>query len=480
MIVDLNAPIEVNTFGFNIPSREFVISAQITRDKRMPLVDEFVLRTLNIVGKISVARLARFFTFDGPELGIALADLQARSLVVLEGEDVSLHSTAKELFRAASDKEHPTIATVEEFHASVWFDLISQGLIARKGPHNARNLIALKTGRSDLNVGEDFARAAFDENFHDYLRRVRNIKNADGWSLYSILDVQTGRYSYSPWPAREVLVPGTNPRLEPILVSDEENRTPRLRRLMTAMADELQAIGPPPSSAAAREEYGRLLGSDSLRKAVQGDGYFDLPQWLATQYGQDMGPTAAVIGYPYLQRNVRQLTNALLSGNAKAGPGPVEVFWFRPGGTAWGMTEDLNACLRELRASLRQLGAARVSTTLLVPSSVPPRVTRAFDRIFDRGFQVPPNRLPASLEILLIPQLATVVCAGVSLSSSVDIPIGTSTVERNLLKRVEERLSLQELLRASTLLWPRGRGSSEKSADADLEGEGAAGSPRAA
>lgn len=456
MSLDLNSPIEVNTFGFNIPSREFVISAQITRDKRMPLVDEFVLRALNVVERISVAKLAKFFTFDGPELAIALADLQARSLVVVNGEEVSLHTSAKELFRTAADKERPTIAAVEEFHANVWFDLISQGLIARKGAHNARNLIPLKAGRADLEVGEDFARQAFDANFHDYLRKVRGIKSADQWSLYSILDVQTGRYSFAQWHGRELLVLGTAPKLESVLVPDDENRTPRMNKLTAAMADELADVGAPPASAAARDEYGRLLGSDSLRRAVQRDGYMDLIQWLGTQNLSETGPTSAIVGYPYIQRNVRQIVGALLSNSVKVPESSVEIFWLRPGGTSWGITEDLNGCLRELRAALRQLGCSQVFTTLVVPSSVAARsALRSFDRIFDRGLQLPANSVPASLELLVIPQVAAVVCSAVSLSSNVDVPVGTVTVDRNLLGRVEERANFKELMKASTLLWPK-------------------------
>lgn len=473
MSLDLNAPIEVNTFGFNIPSREFVISAQITRDKRMPLVDEFLLRALNLVENISVAKLAKFFTFEGPELAIALADLQARGLVVLKDEEVSLHTSAKELFRTATDKEQPTIATVEEFHANVWFDLISQGIVARRGSHNARNLIPLKPARSDLDVGADFAREAFDANFHDFLRRVRGIKNADQWSLYSILDVQTGRYSFSQWTGRELLMLGAVPKLEPVLVPEEENRTPRLKRLAAAMADELQHVGAPPASAAARDEYSRLLGSDSLRRATQPDGYFDLAQWLGTQNVIGTGPTNAIVGYPYVQRNIRELIGALSASGVKANPSPVEIFWLRPGGTSWGITEDLNACLRELRAALRQLGCAEVRTTLIVPTSVPSKYAlRSFERIFDRGMQLPANSLPASLELLVIPQIAAVVCAAVSLSSNVDVPVGTVTIDRNLLQRVEERANLQELTRTSTLLWPRAdSGRARRRRDA-VEGDG--------
>ena len=83
--VDLDRAIQTKTFGFNVPCRQFVISAQITKDRRMPLVDEFILRALNIVETVSVSRLSRYFGFDGADLGIALADLQSRSLVTVSG-----------------------------------------------------------------------------------------------------------------------------------------------------------------------------------------------------------------------------------------------------------------------------------------------------------------------------------------------------------------------------------------------------------
>jgi hypothetical protein len=44
--LDFSEPTQLRPFGFNVPCREFIIVAQVTRDKRMPVVDEFVLKAL--------------------------------------------------------------------------------------------------------------------------------------------------------------------------------------------------------------------------------------------------------------------------------------------------------------------------------------------------------------------------------------------------------------------------------------------------
>jgi hypothetical protein len=459
--VDLDQPIIVNTFGFNIPCQEFVISAQITRDKRMPMVDEFVLRALFVVEKIAISKLAKFFTFEGAELAIALADLQSRSLVNIEGEDVSLHASAKELFRAAADKESPTLIAAEEFHANVWFDLVSQSLIVRRGPHHARNLLTLKA-RSGLDLGTDFARQAFDQNFHEFLRKVRGIKNPEQWNLYAILDVQNGRHSSAQWPAQEVLKWGATPKLERVLVPEDEDRVRGLQHLVAAMADEMRDVSGPNASTAARDEYGRLFGGDSLGATLHSDGYVDLERWLASQNTDELASTQALVGFPYIARNAKSLANLIANGDRGSAGESAQIVWLRPGGSNWGLTEDLNDFLGEVRAALRHRGVTQFSTTLLIPSSVPTRSAKVFDRIFDSGVHLPPSSLSNGLEVLLIPNVAAIVSVTVALAAKVSVPVGTVTTERQLLKRIEERSRLVELCELGETLWHRGRSKKER------------------
>lgn len=93
-----NNTFETNTFGFNLPCRQFVIAAERTKERRLPMVDEFILRTLLVVKSISADRLARFFGFEGRDLGIAVSDLQSRSLVTVDGDNLGLHPRRRRCF----------------------------------------------------------------------------------------------------------------------------------------------------------------------------------------------------------------------------------------------------------------------------------------------------------------------------------------------------------------------------------------------
>jgi hypothetical protein len=443
MSIDVSEPMVINTFGFNVPSREFVISAQITRDKRMPLVDEFILRALNIVESVNVAKFSRFFGFEGPDLGIALADLQGRSLVKLTGDEVALHPAAKELFRTAANKSTPTLASVEDFHARVWFDLVSQGMVEFKGMHNARNLLNLKAARVNLDFGPDFAREAFDANFRDYLRRFRKIRTADQWNLYSILDVQPARFSNAQLAGREILTLHPRPRLENVLLSEESERTPRVRRLMEAMAAELSLLSVPTSSSATREEYGRLVGSDALKRCTQADGFLNLAEWVEDQEKASHATCQPLVGNFYPLGNRRSFLTMLGQLGSLSAHGTFDVIWLRPGGSAWGVSEDIGDFLADLRATLKQSAkpATDVNFTLMSPASVAVKFARSFERLFDRGLQLPASSVPAGLEVLVIPGVAVMVSAVVPLSSDVDVPIGLMTTDPLLVARIEERAS---------------------------------------
>jgi hypothetical protein len=48
MADEARQPVTVCTYGFNVPCRRFLIRANVTRDRRLPVVDEFVLRTLKL------------------------------------------------------------------------------------------------------------------------------------------------------------------------------------------------------------------------------------------------------------------------------------------------------------------------------------------------------------------------------------------------------------------------------------------------
>ncbi|MDU3047219.1 hypothetical protein, partial [Bradyrhizobium sp.] len=102
MTVDADR-ILVDTTGFRIPCRRFSFVLNVSRDRRLPVVDEFVLRLLKMFDRIPVQRLRRFFGFSVREMEVVLKDLGARGHILLDGDLVSLDPAAEELFSSSSD-----------------------------------------------------------------------------------------------------------------------------------------------------------------------------------------------------------------------------------------------------------------------------------------------------------------------------------------------------------------------------------------
>lgn len=448
---------QTNTFGFNLPCRQFAISAEITRDRRMPMVDEFILRALNIVESISAARLARFFGFDGRDLGIAVADLQARNLVNVEGENLVLHPLAKELFRTSGDA-NPTITTSEPIRALVWFDLITKCMVGSRGLRNVQHLIQLRLPPGRDSFDKDAAGKAFDANFRDYLRVVQNKKNADQWNLYSILDVHPGRYSYAQIGGSEQLLLGTTPKLETTLLPTELDNVPRTRQLTDAMAAELRRLDFVETSGAARADFSRILNSDSIGRSIKHDGFVDLNEWLRLESLTDEGRSTPFVGHPYTERNRRSLASLLgRTEIQRTADEPWELWWLRPGGSKWGATEDLPALLEYLRGTVRgwTRGSGTLATTLVVPAGVPAKSALSFQRVFDRGLHAKAGKSSVALEVLAIPGVLAVVTVVVALSPTVSVPIGCMTTDPARVARVIEASRLDSSIAEAMSLWSR-------------------------
>ncbi|MDU0959188.1 MAG: hypothetical protein E7A86_29100, partial [Bradyrhizobium sp.] len=127
MTVDADR-ILVDTTGFRIPCRRFSFVLNVSRDRRLPVVDEFVLRLLKMFDRIPVQRLRRFFGFSVREMEVVLKDLGARGHILLDGDLVSLDPAAEELFSSSSDGM-PRIVSIETWNETVSFDMVASTIL---------------------------------------------------------------------------------------------------------------------------------------------------------------------------------------------------------------------------------------------------------------------------------------------------------------------------------------------------------------
>jgi hypothetical protein len=470
--LDLSRPFTVRSFGFNIPCRRFVLAAKVTRDRRMPLVDEFVLRALKLADQLTLSRLARFFGFSTGEVQIVVADLVARSLVVLDGENVRLHQSANEMFRTSPDGV-PTVLEVESWVENLWFDLISKSMILRE-IRRGSNLVEIAPPDTRESVSAEFARAAFEENFREYLKNYRKIHNPDALSLYAVTDVQPGQYGHVAVAGTEELVLYPEPKLQPSLLEIEGDRPQRARKLIEAMRRAYDELTHPESSAAARTEYSKLVGSDSLQNASFPNGHLDLQKWQQLEVAECPPGTGILLGSSYIERN-RQLCRSLVeergaSGGQSARGLPPELLWFRPTGSSWGASEDLRAMLADLRAAARAFSEGRASprATLIFPAAERASHPKRFNRLFDAGLLAPPGYLPTAVEVLILRGVFAATLVWVPLAESCGVWVGRATNRPDDLATIETRLQLTDLERQSTRLWPEaGKGVSRGEAGDD-------------
>lgn len=431
--VDLRKPLAVRTFGFNIPCREFVINAQVSRDKRMPMVDEFVLRAIHLCERVTPARLAAFFGLDLQELEIVLSDLQTRGLILAEENELLLHPSASELFRA-SPAGTPTILEVEAFPSRVWFDLISQSIVVWQGLHNVRNLVELKSTFVVKDVAVEFARAAFQDNFRDYLQRFRKVGNVDQWHLYAITDVEAGKFSFAQMTGREELDLSPIPRLSSSLDNTEADQPEKIRLLTDAMVKAFSDLVEPEPSISARGEYGKLMDS-TPSAATSPDGTTSLERWVELQQGND-ATSRSLIGTSYLDRNRRAISGLIPEDLDIPEDSVLPIVWYRPGGTAWGRSEDLQAALADFRSALRQKKSRDITTAMVFPSVTSKETSRRFERLFDSGLTAPAAMLSPAIEVIWIAGIVAVVSVLVELRTGVSVWIGCATSDRQKIQKI--------------------------------------------
>lgn len=442
MAINLSGTLTTNTFGFNVPCRQFIIGAQVTRDKRMPVVDEFVLRALRVCERVPESRLSAYFGFTKGELQTVLADLAARTLIVMDKNDVLLHPSAAEMFRTSAP-DTATIMEVDDWVAWLWFDLISQNMINPQGLRRGKNLIEIRVPVAERTLAEDFAREAFQSNFKDYLRVVKKIYNPENLSLYAITDVQPGRFGFVPIAGKEELSFEAGPKLTTNVLEGYEERPQRLRLLTDAMSGALRDLGFAEASAAARSDFERLSGA-VFGSAWSGDA-LDLPRWIEHQ-GDAEGEQQSItlVGAAYVEANRRAFCTMLAASGALeriTDRSSLEVVWFRPAGRAWGVSDDLRLMLADVRATVRKVcGAdAALGSCLVVPAALRGDKPRRFDRIFSRAVVAPPGFLSPALELILLPGVAAIVLITARLSERVSVLVGKATCRIEDVVRIEQR-----------------------------------------
>lgn len=454
-------PITICTYGFNVPCRRFLISANVTRDRQLPVVDEFVLRTLKLCESVPVKRLGAYFGFSNSETDAVVGDLVNRGLVVVDGDAASLHPSAHQMFRGADDGM-PRVQEIDPWVDRLWFDLVSRNMMAPDRSRPLPNLINLRSDGMARDLPTSFARKAFEENFPEYLRKVRRINNPEQFGLYSVSDVAPERFGSVVLKGSEELVFDPQPHLRPHLFEVEVENILRYRPLTTALTDAYRLLTGPEPSAAGLAEFTRMVTNTTVTDAHNPDGLFDLSGWLSANLSMAGSERHTLIGASYLQRNVEffvpLLEKRAAALSSTSVPREIQILWYRPGGTGWGTSPDLQEALTALKAILRRaMPKIAVRTELVIPQVARRDNPRQFERVFDEAYVTPAGHMSPSIEVLLVGEIGAIVLVRVMLSQAVSAFVGYALADGAGVERIRRNLSWDTIMPRSEELWSKPR-----------------------
>lgn len=457
--VDSSGAVVVESYGFSVPCRRFTVFANVTRDQGLPMVDEFVLRLLRLFERLPAQRLGEYLGFSSIELEATLSDLVARGLVIAGDDHLELHPSADPMFQVATGGGAPQMTAIEEWVEGVWFDLVSRNMMRPERSRSMAHLLSVEAEKIARDMPAAYAKKAFEENFVDYTRNIRRVRNPDRLGLYSISGVEPGRFGYVALRADDELTLDPEPLLNRSLPDFTLDQFARFRPLMEALYASSNGLRHQPATKAGWADFARLTGLRPSQDHVRAGRWLDVQAWLGRQRAADRSSEfTPLIGAPYLDRNVATFASALeraLTARRRADiPDHPEIVWLRPGGTAWGRTLDLPEALQVMQNSVRPFRpkAGKALTTLVASTELTPDVQRGFARIFDRGLPKAERGLNPAIEIVLARGLGVMVGVRAALSSAITIPICAMTTSPRAVQRIESILNLS-IASSSRPLW---------------------------
>lgn len=432
---DVNERIVIDAVDFQVSCRRFTVRATITRDRQLPVVDEFVLRLLAILDRMSVSRMRAWFGFTTSEMQTVLTDMGRRNLVEILNDDIQLAPAGRELFRSSSSAGIPHVVETSPIIENVWYDLVSRNMVPRSRARSADYLVKVAELPEARDMPEAFARSAFEENFRDYARRIRRFPDPDSVNLYSVSDVEGGIYGYQILRA-DLVLDMDRFRVRPIFTELNDSAA-NYNKLTAAASDAWHLQGGADMASTAATEFERMTGDSRFTQVINNPSNTDAWRDALASIPSAGVEFSAAAGAPYLPRNFDQLIAA--GGDFGSSKKLCDVIWLRPSGATWGRTLKVGETLARIGDTLRNAGK-KVRTTLAMPRSTHKTVRQSHKRLFDRGVLLPQGHLPANMEILIIGGKVALVNIHLPVGTH-SVPIGGIVYNSKRLVRIVERLT---------------------------------------
>ena len=346
---------EFNRITFGIPIESYRVDAFITRDERLPVVTEYVLRLLKICNSISLGALRDYFGFSDGEALAVVDSLKRQGLIETSDESIILSNFANEKFEASGD-EYPRFSKVELRRDTVTFDLLSfTPLPSRSNTMLSDNVIRLIASNDFIGSSIEFAKAAYYKRFLDIVRIAEGL-GRDAINVYSVEDIQSKKRGFLPIPVRFSL----NQQGQIDRYTEDSFEDGAAPELVKAFHEHVSEVFPPSQKVdiGVFDQFVDSFDLSYLRKYIVGNS-FDLFRYAADlKSGEIMAPKGVrpIFGNLYLPSNAEILTRRIRSQRTDTRRNNLlmDVGWLSPNHEFWGRGEAFHEAANGFNSALAE------------------------------------------------------------------------------------------------------------------------------
>lgn len=331
---------EFNRITFGVPIETYRVDAFITRDERLPVVTEYILRLLKICNSLSLSALRDYFGFSDGEALSVIDSLKRQGLVDTSEDSIVLSNFANEKFEASGD-EYPRFSKVELRRDTVTFDLLSfSPLPSRSNTMLSDNVIRLNASNEFIGSSIEFAKAAYYKKFLD-IARISDGLGGEVLNVYSVEDIQSKKRGFLPIPVSFLL----NQQGQINRYAEESFEEGAAPELVKAFHEHVSEVFPSSGKAdiGVFDEFVDKFELSFLRKYILGNS-FDLIRYANDlTSGEVIAPKGVrpIFGNFYLPNNAEILARRIRSQRTDARRNNLlmDICWLSPNHEFWGRGE---------------------------------------------------------------------------------------------------------------------------------------------
>jgi len=413
--------IDLDKITFLVPCQRFNIKCAVTKDERLPIVNEFVIRLLKITGKLTLDQIQKYFGFNEKEIHKVIQGLLTERLIAWQNDELVLTEYANSKFKFSNDGL-PRFVKIEEWNERFSIDLISFNFAwFQERSKNYAAFIEL-TWKDEERVSQsiDNAIKTFENNFIEYVEKFKyvNLNDRERFQIYKISAIEAGdRFFFTINLNIYIDVEDQEQfKFDYPIFSDAEKYKRSL--IIESIADSLSQRSSNQSKFYLKT-FAAIYNDIFIPSYIKGEK-FELKDYLKEVLKRDVntyeGSTQPIIGAAYLEPNLK-IIDAYLNqkslffedNHSNSSNFISPILWIKPKNDLWGKNDDVFELAELLKSNPTIKGYKRDKLILFSPKQEKDEENNNFifrygkNSIFDRILFWGVAVIPENFEIILCP-----------------------------------------------------------------------------